>query len=225
MANVKSKEIQVQKPAQSLEAFKGKVSTGPEDIGAGLLKPVLIGTASLLALALAAWGFSSWQSHRVEKHEAALSALMLEVHGTPYAPPSPEAIEKKMREKLPELETLATKAPGRCKPVTQGTLAAWKLQLEGKATLPAASTDAWGTLRQAQRMVALGQGAEAAALLTPLKKKADASEAWAPTYWSTLMEVHRLQGSRDQAWKDYSDYKQRFKEQADPAMERTLASI
>jgi len=225
MANVKSKEIQVQKPAQSLEAFKGKVTSGPEDIGAGLLKPVLMVTGAIAVVAMGWWGIATWQEGRVEKHEAALAALMLEVQGTPFAPPTPEATEKKMREKLPELEALAAKAPGRCKPVTEGTLASWKLQLEGKTTLPAASNDPWGVLRQAQRFVALGQGAEAAALLNPLKKKADASEAWAPTYWTTLMEVHRLQGSRDQAWKDYSDYKQRFKEQVDPAVERTLASI
>ena len=219
----RNKEIQVQRPAQSLEHFKAKVA-GPGDVNAGIMKPLLAG-AGIVVLGLLAWlGISSISSRSAERHEAALGDLVHEVEGD-GATPTPE-LEKRMREKLPALEALAKSAPSSQKAVTEGLLQSWKLQLDGKAAPVAQKDDSWGLLRQAQAALALGKGDEAQKLLAPLRRKAQPDEAWAGLYWTTTLEVDRLLGNRDQAWKDLAEYKQRFKDQGDPApLEQLLKGI
>ena len=52
------------------------------------------------------------------------------------------------------------------------------------------------------------------------------AEAWADIYWKTLMKARTLQGDRAQALKDYAEYKDRFREQADiTGAERILIGI
>ena len=105
-----SREIQVQKPAQSLAHFQTKVAQGQEEDG-GLLKPLLVGVASLVALGIVYGAWNAWRSSVADKHEAALSALQMEVEGDGLVPvPAPE-VEKRMRERLGRLEALASKAP------------------------------------------------------------------------------------------------------------------
>lgn len=225
MANAKYKEIQVQKPAQSLEAFKGKVASG-EDLNTGMMRQVLMVGAGLVVVVLGWFAFSTWRAGKIEQHEAAVASLVSEVQGDGMTPVTPEETEKRLRERLPRLETLAASAPSASRATTLGLLATWKLQLEGKGGMATEAKDPWSRLRLAQKQVALGQAAEAASTLAPLKGKADADEAWAQLYWTTLLEVDRLQGHREQAWKDYADYKTRFKDRADTqGMERILASI
>jgi len=224
-ANIKSKEIQVQKPAQSLQAFQAKIASG-EDIQAGLLKPVLIAAGSVLAIALLVFGITTWRSNAVEKHESALAAMLLEVQGDGQTPVTPADTEKRMRERLPRLEALAAKAPSSCKHTTQGVLNAWRLELDGKASGVTTGSDPWSKLRLAQRQIVLGKGQEALAILTPLRSSAVPSEAWAGLYWSTLLDARRLQGDRDSAWKDLAEYKSRFRDEADTtSMERLIAGI
>jgi len=224
-ANIKSKEIQVQKPAQSLQAFQAKIASG-EDLQTGLLKPVLIAAGSVLGVALLIFGFATWRSNAIEKHESALAALLLEVQGDGQAPVPPAETEKRMRDRISRLETLAAKAPSSCKPTAQGILNAWRVELDGKAPALATSSDAWAKLRVAQKQIALGQAQEALATLTPMRKSADPSEAWGTLYWSTLLDARRLQGDREAAWKDLAEYKSRFREQADGAsMERLISGI
>jgi len=220
----RNKEIQVQRPAQSLEHFKSKVA-GPEDPYTGIMKPLLAG-AGILVLGLLAWGgIASIRSRAVERHEAALADLLHGVEGDGTAAAVPD-LEKKMRDKLPALEALARSAPSSQKAVTEGLLASWKLQLEGKATPVSPKDDPWSRLRQAQAALALGKGVEAQKLLAPLRKGASPEEAWGSLYWSTALEVDRLLGSRDQAWKDLAEYKQRFKDQGDAApLEQLLKGI
>ncbi|NTV73576.1 MAG: hypothetical protein HGA66_05160, partial [Holophaga sp.] len=154
-----------------------------------------------------------------------LANLQLEVSGDSTEPVPAAEVEKRMREKLPQLEALARSAPGSEKATTEGILASWKLQLDGKGAIPAVAGDAWGKLRLAQKQVAMGQGAEALATLGSLRKDADPDQAWAPVFWTTLLDADRLQGDRAQALKDFADYKARFKTQADPAVERMLQGV
>ncbi len=223
-AGSRNKEIQVQRPAQSLEHFKSKVA-GPEDAYTGIMKPLLTG-AGVLVLGLLAWGgIASIRSRAVERHEAALADLVHGVEGDGTAAAAPD-LEKRMRQNLPALEALARSAPSSRKAMTEGLLASWKLQVEGKAAAVPQGDDPWGRLRQAQAALALGKGDEAQKLLAPLRKDATPEEAWGSLYWSTALEADRLLGSRDQAWKDLAEYKQRYKEQGDAApLENLLKGI
>lgn len=223
--DIKQREIQVQKPAQSLQAFQQKLATQPEE-NATLLKPVALGAAALLLTAGAYFGFSAWRSGTIEKHEAAVSELRQTVLGDGISPVTPGEVEKRMREKLPELEALLQRAPGPCKESTQQLLASWRLQLDGKGGIPSGNATPWERLGLVQRQIALGKTAEAEQTLAPLRAKAEPEAAWAGLYWNSLMDLHRLKGDREQAWKDYAEYKRRFKDRADTGtMERLLAAI
>lgn len=222
---IKSKEIQVQKPAQSLQAFQAKLETG-KDVQLSFLKPVLIGVGVALVASLGFFGYRSWRSNAIEKHETAVADLILAIQGDPKTPSLPADIEKRMRENLPKLEALAKSAPASRKVITEGLLATWRLELDGKGGIAAKADDPWSRLRTAQRQIALGQGQDAMGTLTPLRTSASPSEAWAGIYWKTLLEARSLQGDREQALKDYAEYKQRFREQADiRGMERILIGI
>ncbi len=223
-ANIKSKEIQVQKPAQSLQAFQQKLASG-EDSQVTLLKPLLIGTGLVAVLALGFFGFRAWRANALEKHEAAVAELLLEVQGDGLTPVAPADIEKRMRERLPRLESLAKHAPGPASRITQGLLASWNLQLDGKASLLAPGSNPWDRLRIAQRQLALGQTDEVAITLKSLRSAAKPDAPWAPLYWATLLDLHRLKGDRTEAWKDYAEYKALFKDRADTSFEKMLASI
>lgn len=220
----KNKVIQVQKPAQSLQAFQKKVASG-KDLQTGVLKPMLIGAGALLGVCLAVFGWRAWRGSVVEKYESELANLELEVTGNVMDPAPPADVEKRMREKLPQLEALVKGAPSSERASAEGLLASWKLQLDGKGGVPASQDDAWGRLRLAQKQVALGQGSEALATLAPLRKDADPGTPWASVYWSTLLDADRLKGDRAQAWKDIADYKARFKTKADPSLERLLQGV
>lgn len=228
-AHPRSKEIQVQKPAQSLQAFQQKLATDVEP-GAGLLKPVAIGTGVVLVLAMGFFGIRAYRASALEKHEAAVAELVRAVQGEsqgeegPAAPNAAE-VEKRMGEKLPALEALAKRAPGSAKISTEGLVATWKLQLEGKGTPVAQGSDPWSTLRVAQRHMALGEAEQAAGLLGKLRGSAKADQPWAPLFWNTLFDLHRLKGDRAQAWKDYADYKSQFKDRADASLDKVMAGI
>lgn len=222
--NFKDKVIQIQKPAQSLEAFKAKAAV--PDTGDGLLKPFAIGAGAVVLVLLLFIGIRSWRQGRIDKHETAMAELQLAVQGDGSAAPTPADLEKRMKEQLPRLEALAKDAPSSRRAEIEAMVASWKLQLEGKGGVQATPSDPWDRLRLAQRQVALAQGQEALATLAPLRKKADMSEPWGHLFWVTLLEADRVVGNREQAWKDLADYKKLFKEQADTAsMERVIAGI
>ena len=220
----KNKVIQVQKPAQSLQAFQKKVASG-DDIQTGILRPMLYTAGGLVVLGVAVFGFRSWRASVLERHEAERASIELEVEGDPTQPATPAELEKRMREKLPQLEALARKAPGSGKAETEGLLASWKLQLDGKGGIAPTTDDVWGKLRLAQKQVAMGQAPEAFATLASLRKAAEPDQAWANIFWSTLLDADRLKGDRAQALKDVAEYKARFKTLADPAVERMLQGV
>ena len=227
-AHNKDKMIQVQKPAQSLQAFQKKVASG-EDIQAGYLKPLVITAGILVAATASYFGIRAARASALEKHQTALADLQLEIGGDAAVsgsePASPEDLEKRMRAHLPELEALARNAPSADRAVTQALLATWQVELGEKGSGHAAPSEPWGQLRLAQKQIALGQAQEAGTILTTLRRSADPDEPWSPLFWSTLLEADRLQGNREQAWKDLAEYKARFKQQVDPSMEHLLAGV
>jgi hypothetical protein len=220
--------IQVQKPAQSLQAFQQKVATGADE-RVGMLKPLLIGAGVVVALTAGYFVFTSVRAGQLEKHQIALADLQLEVSGDVSGngePASPQDLEKRMRDRLPRLEELARTAPAGDKAISEGLLATWRLQLgEQGGTAPAPGKDPWSQLRLAQRQIALGQGKEAGATLAPLRAAASPDQAWAPLFWSSLLSADQLLGDRAQAWKDLGEYKSRFKAQADPSLDRQLSGV
>jgi len=219
------REIQVQKPAQSLAHFQTKLNQGQEE-DAGLLKPILIGAASLLALGLAYGAWNLWHTSAAEKHEAALSALQMEVEGDGVAPLPPAEVEKRMRERLGRLETLVQAAPSSRQAATAGLLTTWRLALDGKAPVSVKAEDPWGRIRLAQRALALGQVQDARAQLDPLRAKATPGEDWAEAFWTSQLDADRLAGDRAQALKDLAEYKSRFKGHGDAStMESIVRSI
>ena len=221
----KAREIQVQKPAQSLAHFQSKLGQGQEE-DAGLLKPILIGITSVVALGMLYGGWSAWQLSTAEKHEAALSALQMEVEGDGIVPMPPAEVEQRMRERLGRLETLVKTAPSSRKATTAGLLASWRLALDGKGPNPAKAEDAWGQIRLAQRALALGQVQDTRTQLDPLRAKANPGAAWAEAFWLCQLDVDRLAGDRAQALKDLAEYKARFKGRGDAsAMDNLLQSI
>ena len=222
--NSRNKVIQVQKPAQSLKAFQQKVASG-DDIKEGYLKPLLIAAGSVLVVCVAIFGVRAFRAAAVEKFETSLAELQAEVSGDGQTTVPPAELERRMREQLPRLETLAHSAPGSRRDVAEGLLATWRLELDGKGAVAPAQKDSWGTLRRADREIALGKGQEALATLTPLRGDATPDQAWASLYRSTLLNADLLQGDRAKAWQDYADYKARFKDQADPTLEHLLAGV
>ncbi len=221
----KNRQIQVQKPAQSLAHFQTKYNQGQEE-DAGLVKPILIGVAAVVAVGLIIGGWSAWQTSTAEKHEAALAALQIEVEGDGITPVPAAEVEKRMRERLGRLETLANAAPSSRKAATAGLLATWRLTLDGKEQAPAKAEDAWGQIRLAQRALALGQVQDAHAQLDPLRAKATPGEAWAEAFWLSQLDVDRLAGDRAQALKDLAEYKARFKGRGDAStLENMVQSI
>ncbi len=221
----KHRQIQVQKPAQSLAHFQTKYNQGQEEDG-GLLKPILLSAGAVVVVGLLAGGWSAWRTSAIEKHEAALSALQVEVEGDGVAPLAAPEVEKRMRERLGRLEGLVTSAPSSRKAATAGLLATWRLTLDGKGTPPAKGEDAWSQLRLAQRALAVGQLQEARAVLDPLRAKAISGEAWGEAFWLSQLEADRLAGDRAQALKDLADYKARFKGKGEAAaLESILQSI
>jgi hypothetical protein len=221
----KSREIQVQKPAQSLAHFQHKVAQGQEE-DAGLLKPILIGAGALVVAGFLYGGWSTWRTSVAEKHETALSALQMEVDGDGVTPVPSAEVEKRMRERLGRLEALVASAPASRKAATVGLLASWRLALDGKGVTPTKADDAWGQLRLAQRALALGQVQEARTQLDPLRAKATPGEPWAEAFWLNQLDADRLAGDRAQGLKDLADYKARFKGRGDAsAMENLIKSI
>ena len=65
-SHYKDKVIQVQKPAQSLQAFQKKVASG-EDVQVGVLKPLLIGAGILVAGATAFFVYRTMSAGSLEK--------------------------------------------------------------------------------------------------------------------------------------------------------------
>ena len=223
--SIKQKEIQIQKPAQSLTAFQRAVASGIDERSNLMKRFIIISIAVLVGIAVVVF-WNMWRSHRVEQHETALSALISEVEGSFSIPASPAEREQRMRSTLPRLEELARVAPGASKNITNGILSVWKLELDGVGgTLPA-PTDPWSRLRLAQRYIVLGQASEASDLISVLHKNAKSNRAWAQIYWSTLMQIRQLEGNREQALKDYTEYREIFKDKADlDAMDKILKTI
>ncbi len=207
----RSKEIKVQRDAQSLEHFKTNVA-GSEDVYVSLLKPVLIGVGALVLAVLAWLGWSNMRAKAVERHEVALAEILRYAEGSGPTPASPAEVEKRMKEKLPALEQLARSAPASERAIAEGLLASWKLVLGQGAPAPATDPrDPWQRLRLAQRSLALGKAEEAARLLAPLRKDATPAEAWGKAYWAAVLDCDRLQGNRDQALKNLAEFKARYK--------------
>lgn len=223
--STKDREIQVQKPAQSLAHFQTKLGRSEEEEG-GLLKSILIGVASVILVGVAYGAWSAYRTQAVEKHEAALSALQMEVEGDGVTPMPPAEVEKRMRERLGRLEALAADAPTSRKASTMGLLASWRLALDGKVQASDKAEDAWGQIRLAQRALALGQAAAARAQLDPLRARAKPGEPWAEAFWASQLDADRLAGDRAQALKDLAEYKARFKGRSDTsAFESLIQSI
>lgn len=221
----KQREIQVQKPAQSLAHFKTKLAQ-PHVEEVGLLKPILIGAGVVVALGLILGGWQAYRSQAVEKHEAALALLQEAVDGDGVTPVPAATVEQRMRERLPQLEALAASAPASRRAVTQGLLRTWLLDLNGTAPEPTSAADPWGRIRLADRAIALGQAPAARQQLDPLRANARPGQPWAEAYWAAVLDADRVAGDRSQAWKDLSEYKARFKGRGDAgALDSLLQSI
>jgi hypothetical protein len=224
-ASIKKREIQVQKPAQSLSAFQRKVASEIDD-RAILVKRIVIAAAVLVLLIAGFTAWRIWVNYSIRQHEIAMSALVSEVEGSPLAPTPLGEREQRLRNALPKLEELTRKAPSACRDVANGFAAAWRLELEGKGDEMPVPKDPWSRLRLAQRSIALGQAKEASDLISPLHGDAKPGRAWSQLYWSALMQVRQLEGNREQALQDYSEYRKIFKAQADLAtMDKMLNSI
>ncbi len=210
MADVRNKEIQVQKPAQSLAHFQAKLASA-EDVETGMVRQLAVGGAVVVLLVGGWFGYRAWQSSRVERYESARAEILMAMEGDPQAPASPQDFEKRLREQLPALEKLAQEAPGPRRAQALTEVQSFRLMLDGKAggAAPAPATPV-AKVQAAGRLVALGQGKEALDLLLPLRSKATAGQPWADLYWSTLMDARRLTGDRAAALKDLSDYRKEF---------------
>lgn len=218
----RDKVINVQKKAQSLEQFQRRAAGE----GSPALKAVVIG-AGVLVLGIVAWG--AWTVHRMHKAQAfetQIATLRLQVEGDGATPVPADQLQSRMQAALPRLEALVKDAPASRRAQASGLLATWKLDLSGQGGIPATTDTPWGRLREAQRLTALGQGREAKALLDPLRAKATPDAAWGQAYWVSLLEVDRLNGDRDQAFKDLGDYRARFKDAGDSAqLDKLVQSI
>ena len=206
----KQREIQVQKPAQSLAHFQSKLGQNTIEDGT-LLKPILIGAGVVVAACIALVAWRTVRDQRIDKHEAALAYLETAVDGDGVTPVAPAAAEAAMRARLPQLEALAQAAPASRRAITEGLLASWQLSLDGTSSVHISESGPWGHLRLADRAIALGQVQAARQELAPLRAKATPDRAWGEAYWTTVLNADRAAGDRAQAWKDLSDYKALFR--------------
>lgn len=218
----RDKVINVQKKAQSLEQFQRRAAGE----GSSALKAILISGAVVVA-GIVAWGIGSIHRQRaIGAFETQVATLRLEVEGDGAAPLPADQLQSRMQGALPRLETLVKDAPASRRAEVAGLLDSWKLELTGQGGVPGSPSTPWGRLREAQRLTALGQGKEAKALLDPLRAKATADAAWGQAYWASVLEVDRLNGDRDQAFKDLGEYRVRFKDAVgDAQLDRILRSI
>ena len=218
----RDKVINVQKKAQSLEQFQRRAAGE----GSSTLKSVFIGVGLAVA-GIIAWGV--WSVHRMrasQAFETQVATLRLQVEGDGLSAVPAEQLQSRMQAALPRLEALVKDAPSSSRPQVVGLLATWKLDLSGQGGVPTATDTPWGRLREAQRLTALGQGKEAKAILDPLRAKATEEASWGQAYWISLLEVDRLNGDRNQAFKDLSDYRARFKDAGNGAqLDRMVQSI
>ncbi len=225
-ADVRNKEIQVQKPAQSLEHFQAKVASG-DDLETGILRQLLIGLGAVAVLGLTWVGVDAWMAKGLERHESALAEVLAKVEGPGGLPLPAAELETRMRENLPALEALAKSAPSSRRAVVQGLAASWKLQLEGRGAAPAVDLkDPWARIREGQRLLSRGEAEAAAAMLEPLRKSATPGAPWGQLWWATRLDVDRLKVDRTQALKDVAEYKAQYKGEADSSeMDKLLAGI
>lgn len=218
----RDKVINVQKKAQSLEQFQRRAAGE----GSPVLKSVFIG-AGALVLGIVAWGaWTVHRQHQAEAFETGIAALRLQVEGDGTTPVPADQLRSRMQAALPRLEALVKEAPSSRRAQAAGLLATWNLDLSGQGGIAASRDTPWGRLRGAQRLTALGQGKEAKALLDPIRAKATPDAAWGEAYWVSLLEVDRLNGDRDQAFKDLGEYRARFKDAGNGAqLDRMVQSI
>jgi hypothetical protein len=226
--DIKKKEIRIQKQAQSLTAFQTKVAHGLDD-RAALVKRLMAAAGAVLLTLVAIVAWSIARDRRVRQHETALAAVLAEVQGHRSSPLGTDEQLPRMRTALPRLEELARTAPGPCAPVARGLLTTWRLELGEEAGAPggtAAPKDPWSRIRLAQRSVALGRAQEALSLVSPLHKKAGPSEAWSGQYWTLLMQIRQLEADREQALRDYSEYRRLFRGHQDAkALDKLLEGV
>ncbi|HJW34265.1 MAG TPA: hypothetical protein VJ505_13040 [Holophagaceae bacterium] len=219
----KERLIQVQKPAQSLERFQQDYARTQDGDGS-MLRSILMGVGALAVLGLGYLIFDQWRQSSIERFEGSLARLVEDVEGG-VQPATGEALQKKMREAVPKLESLAREAPSARKDMAQGLVATWKLSLDGKGAAPGGS-DAWGRLALVHRHLTLGQAAEAAKVLDALRGKADPGQPWAPEFWRAQLEADRLAGAGDQARAHLADYKDRFKGRSlDASLDKIVEGI
>ncbi|MDR0498717.1 MAG: hypothetical protein LBH03_03140 [Holophagales bacterium] len=223
--NIKQKEIRIQKPAQSLSTFQSKITLGMNEHSNLMKRFIIVGVAILLGIAVVVF-WNIWRHHKIEQHETAMSALILEVEGTLTNSVPPAEKEQRMRNALSRLEELARTAPGACKSVANGMVSTWKLELDGKGTSLPTPADPWSRLRLAQKNIVLGQSKEAGDAISVLHKIAKPNQAWSQLYWSMLLQIRQLDGDREQALKDYAEYRKIFREQSDLiTMDKILDAI
>ena len=136
---------------------------------------------------------------------------------------TPEDLEARMRKWLPRLEELS-RSMSSGDNSGERVLATWQAQLGLANKLPNPS-NAWDRLWLAKRLIALGNNQAAESMLAPLRKSADLTKSWGPSFWFTLVSLDQLQGDREKGWKDIEEYKVRFKDQANPNIDRIMNGI
>jgi hypothetical protein len=186
---------------------------------------VLIGIIAFVATLYVV--FQSVQNSSKKKHRIALANFELEVFDGINLSSStwPKEIEDRMIERLPQLEALASSAPRSDGGMTDRVLASWRIQLDRPDSSLPQPSDAWSRLFLGQRFIALGDAKSAQDVVAPLRKSANPNKAWATVFWSNLIGIDQLQGDRNQGWKDLAEYKAKFKQQANPALEHMIAGI
>lgn len=211
MAGVRNKEIQVQKPAQSLAHFQAKLASA-DDVETGMVRQLVIGGVAVALLVAGYFGYRAWQTGKVERFETARAEILMAIEGDVQAPYASQDYEKRLRENLPALEKLAKEAPGSRRAQALSEVQSFHLMLDGQAgaASPAPASTPVAKIQDAGRLVALGRGKEALDLLLPLRGKATAGQPWADLYWTTLLDARRLTGDRAAALKDLSDYRKEF---------------
>ena len=222
----KNREIQVQKPAQSLAHFQTKLGKGEEEDG-GLLKPILIGVAALVLVGVALWRLGRlpdpgrgearggpfgpadgsrrrWRDTRAAGRNGKAHARAA---GSPGGPGGRGAFLPQGRHR----GAAGQLAPG---PGRQGAGPG-----QGRGSPGARSGWPSGPWPWARPQAARAQ-------LDPLRAKATPGEPWAEAFWASQLDADRLAGDRAQALKDLAEYKARFKGRADTsAFEGLIQSI
>lgn len=186
-------EIQVQKPAPSLQNFQKTL--GQPDRTQLFRYALWCGVLSLVLL-LSKAGFDYFADQRVVRFLVTFEQIRSESEGNLSNLNKGEALRSSIEKGIPRLQALLKTTPSAYQNQVFGMLKKWELILgTSPSTNPSLKLAPWETLQLAEQALAVGQTQQAQDLIQPLGSKAKLQASWGMTYWELQLSIDQQKGS------------------------------